>query len=225
MPGIDFAGVGWAKALAFRADGSTLTFVVQDDNGRWQLHDLSFSTGLESILFLDPTSHDLAPAWSPNGRISSVSNGPLSHDIYVDAQPVQSYANHSRAAWLSADSFVASIADKSSAGSLYLIDLTKQWMTAIGSTWAGSPAVDPGRHRIAYAHPDADGWSLWVANIDGTNPTRITRGFSDLDAAWSADGDSILFTRAGQGMFQYTLATGTLTQVTRRAVESMAWAP
>jgi Tol biopolymer transport system component len=186
---------------------------------------LSFASGQESILFLDTNAHHFAPAWSPDGRLAYISNGPLSNDIYVDDKPVQSYANHSRVAWVSASAFVASISDNTSAGTLYLVDLTKQWMTAIVSGWDGSPAVEPGAHRLAYEHPDADGWSIWITNVDGTNPIRITRGFSDYDSAWSTDGQSILFARSGQGLFLFNVATSTLTQVTRRPVDSMAWAP
>jgi hypothetical protein len=174
---------------------------------------------------LDPNAHHFAPAWSPDGRLAYISNGPLSNDIYVDDQPVQSYANHSRVAWVSTSAFVASISDSTSTGTLYLVDLAKQWLTAIVGGWSGSPAVDPDGHRLAYEHPDANGWSIWIANVDGTSQTRVTRGFSDNYPAWSTDAQSILFARSGQGLFLYDVATSTLTQVTQRPVDAMAWAP
>jgi Tol biopolymer transport system component len=225
VPDDALAPVGWAMDVTFRADRSSLTFAVQDLHGRWQLHDLSLATGKEAMLFVDPDAHHFAPAWSPDGRLAYISNGPLSNDIYIDSQPVQSYANHSRVAWISASALVASISDNTSTGTLYFVDLDKQWMTAIVSGWAGSPAVDGIHQRLAYVHPDANGESIWLANLDGTGATRITSGFPDYDPAWSADGQSILFARSGQGLFLYDVGTGTLSQVTRRPVDSMAWSP
>lgn len=221
------APVGWARDLAFRPDRSTLTFAVQDLHGKWQLHDLSLATGQETTLFLDPTAHHNHPAWSPDGRLAYDSNGLASNDIYVDDLPVQSYANRTRVAWLSASAFVASISDDSSTGSLYLADLASKHKTRIVNKWAGSPAVSPDGQKIAYTHPDADGWSIWLAGIDGSGQTRITIGYSDDDPAWSADGTAVLFTRSGQGLFMYDLASAVVVPVmpTQRPVDSVAWAP
>jgi hypothetical protein len=219
--------VGWAKNLAFRAGGSNLTFAVQDLNERWQLHDLSLATRKESVLFADPDAHLFAPAWSADGRLAYISNGPLSRDVYVDGKSVLSSAAPTRVGWVSASAFIASIRDAASAGTLYLVDLQANRMTPIVSGYAASPAVDPGSHRVAYEHPDAEGWSIWIANLDGTSQTRLTRGFSDLDPAWSADGSSVLFSRSGQGLFLVDAGSGALTQVMaiRQRIDSMAWAP
>lgn len=219
--------VGWAKNLAFRPGGSSLTFAVQDRNERWQLHDLSLATKQESVLFADPNAHLFAPAWSPDGRLAYISNGLLSDDVYVNGQSILSYAAPSRVAWVSASMFIASIRDIEAQGTLYLVDLQKNWMTPIVSGYAAWPAVDLGAHRVVYEHPDAEGWSIWIANVDGTNQTRLTRGFSDLEPAWSADGNSVLFSRSGRGLFLVEVATGVLTQVMaiQQSIDSMAWAP
>lgn len=53
-----------------------------------------------------------------------------------------------------------------------------------------SPAGD----RIAFASEAGDGWSIWVAEPDGSNVRRVTRGDGEYPA-WSADGNWILFSR------------------------------
>ena len=219
--------VGWAKDLAFRTDGSSLTFAVQDLNEKWQLHDLSFATGQESVLFADPTAHHFAPAWSPDGRLAYISNGLLSEDVYINDKSILSGAERFRVGWVSPSVFIASINDVAAPGTLCLVDLQKNWMTPIVSGYAAMPAVDPGTRRVVYAHPDTEGWSIWIANLDGTNQTMLTRGHSDMDPAWSADRKSVLFSRPGQGLFLYDLVTGVLTQVmvTQQPVDNMAWAP
>jgi Tol biopolymer transport system component len=218
--------VGSAKDLAFRGDGSSLTFAVQDLNERWQLHDLSFTTRQESVLFADPNAHLFAPAWSPDGRLAYISNGLVS-DVYVNDKSVLSYAAPSRVGWVSTSVLIASIRDAGSEGTLYSVDLQKNSMTPIVSGYAAAPAVDSGTHRVVYEHADSGGWSIWIANLDGTKQTRLTQGVSDSDPAWSADGKSVLFSRSGQGLFLYELVTGVLTQVmvTQRPVDSMVWAP
>jgi Tol biopolymer transport system component len=225
VPDEGSAPVGWAKDLAFRPDGSTVTFAVQDMRGKWQLHDLSVETREETTLFVDPAAHHRFPAWSPDGRLAYYSNGPLSNDIYIDAQPVQSYANRTRIAWLSADRFVASIFDDSSMGSLYVADLASQRMAPIVNEWAGSPAVSPDGQKVVYTHMDSEGYSLWVAGIDGSGQTRVTVGYSDNEPAWSADGTSVLFIRSGQGLVQYDFASATVVSAMPHRVDSMAWVP
>ena len=66
------------------------------------------------------------------------------------------------------------------------------------STDSVQPAWSPDGSRLAFARRATDGiFELWVANADGTDPTRLTSGqdpeFDQLDPAWSPDGSWIAF--------------------------------
>jgi TolB protein len=193
------------------------------------LHDLSVETRQETTLFVDPTAHHNFPAWSPDGqRLAYFSSDLLYLGIYLDSQPIQDSASRSRVAWLSADKFVASIDDDSSAGSLYVADLATMTKTRILDVSARSPAVSPDGQKVAYTHPDEHGHSIWLAGIDGSGQRRLTIGYSDDEPAWSADGTSVLFIRSGQGLVQYDFASATVVPVMPLedpGAFSMAWMP
>jgi TolB protein len=54
-------------------------------------------------------------------------------------------------------------------------------------------AWSPDGTRIAYQNPIADERGIFVANADGSNPFRLTRGANDAWPAWSPDGTRIVF--------------------------------
>lgn len=73
-----------------------------------------------------------------------------------------------------------------------------------------SPAWSPDGARIAFQaspEPRAETNSVYVANVDGTETTRITHGGSDGTPAWSPDGSALAY--AGpDGIYLLEVATG-----------------
>ena len=68
----------------------------------------------------------------------------------------------------------------------------------------GRPAYSPDGRRIAFSGPitdDSDGrYGIYLVNADGTGLRRLTAPrFADFDPAWSADGQTIAFTRDNVG--------------------------
>jgi TolB protein len=54
-------------------------------------------------------------------------------------------------------------------------------------------AWSPDGTRIAYQNPIVDERGIFVANADGTDPVRLTRGVNDAWPSWSPDGTRIVF--------------------------------
>ena len=137
------------------------------------------------------------------------------------------YAGDSSVAWVTPDSFVAALGDDTSLASLYLVNLTRHSQTLITGGWSVQPAVDPSGKRLAYLHKESNPQreTLIISNLDGSSQMPIARNQQAYVPAWSTDGSSVLFIRSGLGLFVYDLATGSTVQVSRRPMDSMAWAP
>ena len=60
-----------------------------------------------------------------------------------------------------------------------------------------APAARPQGGNFAFMSFDRDGagnWEIWTANVDGSNPVRLTKdNASDGLPTWSPDGQSIAF--------------------------------
>jgi len=52
--------------------------------------------------------------------------------------------------------------------------------------------VSPNGKRVAYGNPTIQDWPLWLANLDGSNPVKITDHFGGY-SAWSPDGATFAF--------------------------------
>jgi TolB protein len=72
------------------------------------------------------------------------------------------------------------------------------------------PAWSPDGTRLAFVR----GGSIYVADDDGRNERRLTRGGSATSPAWSPDGARIAFAGA-RDLFTVAVATGELARVTR----------
>jgi dipeptidyl aminopeptidase/acylaminoacyl peptidase len=104
---------------------------------------------------------------------------------------------------------------------------------------AGDPQVSPDGRRVVYSVGRADrehdrGTSqLWLSDIDGANPRRLTwTGDRNREARWSPDGRSIAFVsdrlKGSSGLFILPLdGPGEARELThhRTAVGHLAWSP
>lgn len=61
----------------------------------------------------------------------------------------------------------------------------------------GTPSWSPDGTKIAYSAGSRYNYSIWVMNVDGSNPVKLTGGVGlvDLSPKWSSDGSRIVFHR------------------------------
>ncbi len=90
-----------------------------------------------------------------------------------------------------------------------------------------SPAISPDGSKIAFSAVVGDGslglYAIFLVNIDGSGLTQLTPGsYSELDPAWSPDGNSIVFSRNHTGSYsassccrlaRVSVSTGTVTNI------------
>ncbi|MEX1094237.1 MAG: FG-GAP-like repeat-containing protein, partial [Acidimicrobiia bacterium] len=90
-----------------------------------------------------------------------------------------------------------------------------------------APAISPDGSRIAFSGVVGDGslglYAIFLVNTDGSGLTQLTLGsYSELDPAWSPDGNSIVFSRNHTGSYskssccrlaRVSVSTGTVTNI------------
>lgn len=79
-------------------------------------------------------------------------------------------------------------------GEIWMVNPDGSNLHRIGTVDGTGPHCSPDGTRIAYyTHADGDS-EIWIMNIDGTNPIRITdNGFDDYWPNWSPDGTRLVF--------------------------------
>jgi TolB protein len=85
-------------------------------------------------------------------------------------------------------------------------DLLGTGVTVLGA--GSAPAFSPDGKRIAFSRTTSDGHAhLFVANVDGTEPTQISYGSADdVEPAWSPDGQRLVFCSAHEEGDRYVQA-------------------
>jgi Tol biopolymer transport system component len=87
------------------------------------------------------------------------------------------------------------------------------------STFAGShrwPAVSPDGHKVAFVSDAGGTPQVWIKNLTAGDPTQITSG--DLPAIrprWSAQGDRIIYSRYGGGIWSVPALGGESRQIVK----------
>jgi len=129
-----------------------------------------------------PDAQEFYPAWSPDGTKVAylrVEYGLMTDEISARSVPTTFLI------------YIAN-ADGSNAHPFHAID--PRWSD-------DAPAWSPDGNKIAYSaydlhHPDyIQGWSIFVANADGSGSTRVTpeQGYYSRFPAWSPDGSKIFY--------------------------------
>lgn len=79
------------------------------------------------------------------------------------------------------------------------------------------PDFHPGNRRVVFVSSRTGNYEVWIANLDGTKPVQVTRGFGNTSAGmfvrhprWSPDGTAIVFEANAFSSSRYynTLARG-----------------
>jgi hypothetical protein len=154
---------GWARDLAFRPDGTTLTYAVQGSSGLWELHDLQVSTGSDSVLFSDRTAHLNYPSWTGDAGLAFFRNGESGAFEALNGAFLASDVNPSRVAWRPDGRLFMSAPDLGSPGELYLFDPVSGDSTvevaASGSELLDQPALTTdGAAGLRPARPSGGRW-------------------------------------------------------------------
>jgi Tol biopolymer transport system component len=111
---------------------------------------------------------------------------------------------------------------------LYRVDLSTRTATTIVA--APSPggvstsAVSPNGDVIAAPIADAEGWKIWLIQLDGSGSAVLPGSIDAFDPQWSPDASRIVFVQ-GFRPYVHELATGTATRIIDTQVISLAWYP
>jgi Tol biopolymer transport system component len=206
---------GGALGPRFSPDGTRIIYTYQPNADRddpeplAQLHVMN-ADGTDDRLI--PTDHEaFQAAWSPDGeRIAFSQSIDDQRDLFVmaaDGSAVEQLTDDSAsdwaAIWTPDGSSLLFNSDRDGTYHIHRIDLATKAITALttGESNDWEPAVSPDGSRIAFTSDrrGTDHYDVWLAGIDGSDPTRLTTG-ADEDVgdsympAWSPDGSKIAFT-------------------------------
>lgn len=209
---------GGAVDVRVAPDGRRLAIVATSAEGRG-IHLLAVGEhGAEPAWWRAGRS----PAWAPDSRsIAYIDDGDLwvaearegatasrlTSDMAGVRDPVFS-PDGERIAFYSTERGSQDIWVVDARGSMSPVQLTKSAMSEDDPRFA--PAWSPDGRRIAYISNAADYWhdDLWVIDVDGGEPTRLTRSLmASSTPVWSPDGRRIiLFGTAKDGYWYQDLA-------------------
>jgi hypothetical protein len=186
------------NGLLVYADGSSL-FTISPNGGN-----ASRIRGIPAGAWL--------PAWSPDGRHLAVAvfpprTGP--RELWVanadgsKAKKLAEADNISQPSWSPDGSRLAYAADTQAGSAVHIVDLDGSNDRIVGEVVQGedyfSATFSPDGTQILFDRGTDAGFGIFVMADDGANPTRLSRGESDYDPAWSPSGLQIAFTRQEKG--------------------------
>lgn len=237
--------------LAWSPDGSAIAYSfrnIVEGIGKWELHKITTENGSDSYVL-----NGAYPAWSRLGKFSyfwseSQDLIDVAGNIIIDSKFTIFPAGQSRVTWSLGDSLVVFIrADSTCQAALYKI----QWQDTLQRGFVPNtlsspllqssgeynnrtfdyPAFSPDGKTIAFVDWGLRVWNhaeIWLINMDGTNPQRLTTGHNDLSPVWSPDGRHIAFDRSDTFLSQLFImnSDGTdTTQITLKGGQYAAWMP
>ncbi len=235
---MDIFDLEWASNPSISPDGSQIVYVrnfydVMTDRSRSNLWLIDTAMGEQRPLTSGTSNHD-SPAWSPSGDrllwVSSAEGGAQIWMRWTDTGQTARVTNLVRGPsavtwspdgqWISFSMFVP--------GSPQSIG-AKLPSPPAGAEWAPAPrTITRLQFRADGAGYLPDGFShLFMVPAEGGAPRQLTDGdFNHGGHSWSPDGDSIVFAAnrhddwqydpADSEVYQVTLSTGVLSQLTSR---------
>jgi dipeptidyl aminopeptidase/acylaminoacyl peptidase len=78
------------------------------------------------------------------------------------------------------------------------------------------------RHLVFVEQKSLATESVWIADVDGDHPRRLTRGFAGVI---SPDGRTVAISRRGRGIYLISSGGGRVRRLTRRELQPRAWSP
>jgi len=149
----------------------------------------------------------------------------VTFDRPIDASP----------SWSPSGDDIAFTSDQAGTGSpqVYMMDAdggSKRRISFVGSTYCDSAAWSPKGDKIAFVARQNGRFDIYVAEIDGSNPKRLTSGEgNNEDPSWSPNGLMLAFAsdRSGSSQIYVVNSDGSnVRQITRRGQNTApAWSP
>ena len=179
------------------------------DQERMQIHVMNADGTDDHALPTEIAASD--PAWSPDGeRIAFAGKKDGVYDVYVmnadgsgleqlTADPATDFA----ITWTPDASAVLFTSDRGGDHDIVRLDLATKAVTSVttGPSNDYDPAISPDGTRLAFTSDRRaeNSYDVWLAGIDGSDPTRLTVGTDDevgdsYMPSWSPDGSRIAFT-------------------------------
>ncbi|GAB5534849.1 MAG: winged helix-turn-helix domain-containing protein [Rubricoccaceae bacterium] len=202
---------GIETAATWSPDGTRLAYVHQlVEDGQQPTRLLVRARGSDAPLVLTEGHNDRTPAWSPDGSqvafirctdglcLPYVVSALGEDERLMDDTEVLPFG----LAWMpDREALLVSLP-----AGLARLDLTTGKTEPItrldGQSRDVQPRISPDGSRIAFIRGGLDGPDLYIVDVDGGEPTRLTSDRIGLPGfTWSEDGERILFSSARSGVF------------------------
>ena len=239
---------GVALGAAWSPDGTKLAYsYVPASDGTdveplAQIHVMNADGTADRVLATEMQASD--PIWSPDGRrIAFVGSEDEIYDVFVmnadgtgmeqlTADPATDFA----ITWTPDASALLYTSNPNGDHDIVRFDLLTMAATSVTTGPANDydPAISPDGSRIAFTSDrrGENSYDVWLAGIDGSDPTRFTVGTADdvgdsYMPTWSPDGTMIAFTSNRTGdleVYSMPVAGGEATNLSRNPGASDGWA-
>jgi Tol biopolymer transport system component len=211
--------------LAWSPDGTRLAFAATQasavpENGETQIYVMNADGSNLTQLTRDPSSQNIQPAWSPDGKriaYAKWSNDVDGSGLYVIGADgngqtrLTSGTIDTSPAWFPDGSRILFVRSPEGVSELHVVDADgtgERTLAEPRGGYIGSAALSPDGTRMAFTRLEPDlgqkNFEIFVANADGAGETRLTHTPApEADPSWSPDGTRIVFAREGD---IYTMA-------------------
>ena len=208
-------------------DGTKIAF-DSDRDGNWEVYVMG-ADGSNAVSLTDNEAVDVWPSWSPDGgRIAFFTNRDGNYEIYaMDADggnPVNLTKHDSidvEPSWSPGGSRIAFRSDRGADGiGVYVLDLESSGVAQLTEHGGiGSSIWSPDGTRVAFHDDRVGNLEIYVMDVDGGEPVRLTHHpAADYKAAWSPDDSRIAISSKRMGSF-YEVLILTMGEASRVAID------